>query len=119
MKGNIGMLHVSWPRDNCGLCWTMIEGKTSGGTYDMALGLKDFILIHLSGDYVYLQQTTPMTLDVTARRRNLHVTELLSGLLSSGVLCWKDMMVWYGRIMYAIVHHSTFPTLMVGTWIQA
>jgi hypothetical protein len=60
------------------------------------------------GDYVYLQQTTPTTLDVTTGRIILRVREVLG----SEVLLLEGLMVSSGWITRAIVCRVTCPTLM-------
>jgi hypothetical protein len=66
------------------------------------------------GDYVYLQQTAPTTLDLTAGRVILRVREVLG----SGVLLLEDVMASSGKTTRVIAHRVTCHTLM-GWYILA
>jgi hypothetical protein len=67
-----------------------------------------------SGDYVYLQQTAPTTLDVTAGKLSCECVKFLA----LDCYFWKDVMASFGKTTRAIAHRATCHTLM-GRYILA
>jgi hypothetical protein len=59
-------------------------------------------------NYVYMQQTAPITLDMRAEKIILQECEVFA----HKYYFWKGIMASYGKITCAIAHHVTCHTLM-------